>query len=97
MISFQETRGYHSYVTASLPQIVELAGIEPASEDSSIMASPITVYDLTFPREDAHRQAAPFGSFIYFPKPQSFDPGVSRKFDARVLSRGELRPDSCLN
>ncbi len=69
---------------------MELAGIEPASEDSSIMASPITVYVLTFPHEDAHRQAAPLSSFINFPKPQSFGNGVSRNFDARFPNRGEL-------
>lgn len=36
-------------VGPSLPQIVELRGIEPLSESQFTMASPITVIILTFP------------------------------------------------
>ena len=34
-------------------QLVDLAGVEPASESPSIRASPITVIILTFPPSDA--------------------------------------------
>ena len=74
---------------------VELAGIEPASENSSITASPITVCILTFPYLSAYRQAIRFGSFINFLRCQSFHPRVYRSFDARILSCGEQRSDSC--
>ena len=36
--------------SSTLPTLVDLAGIEPASESPSIRASPITVIILTFPR-----------------------------------------------
>ena len=75
--------------------LVELRGIEPLSENSSITASPITVFVLTFPRDNTQRQVLPLGSFMNFPASQSFDTGVSHWFDASNLSRGELSTDSC--
>ncbi len=74
---------------------VELAGIEPASENSSIILSPITVYIHLFPPKCAYRQAHLIGSFINFPKPQSLSRGVSHDFDASALSCGAPRTDSC--
>ena len=43
---------------------MELRGIEPLSEASSIKTSSTTVYVLTFPHSYAHRQAYELSSFI---------------------------------
>ena len=56
---------------------MDLRGIEPLSESSSITASPITVCILDFPYKNAYKQAFLYGSFMNFPKPQSLSPGVS--------------------
>ena len=55
IISFLEKLVHYSAELGIV--LAELAGIEPASEDSSIMASPITVAFLTFPQTYANRQA----------------------------------------
>ena len=76
---------------------MELAGIEPASKDSSIPVSPITVCVLGFPRRCAHRQAHPVGSFIIRFNPQSFGRNVLRLFDAGFREqRMTLGPTSCV-
>ncbi len=74
---------------------MELAGIEPASENSSIILSPITVYIYLFPLQSAYRQAHHIGSFIDFLQPQSLSRRVSHDFDASTLSCGAPRTDSC--
>ena len=61
---------------------MELRGIEPLSEDSSIMASPITVAFLTFPQVIANRQAITLSSFITLLPCQSFHSKVPHCFDA---------------
>ena len=61
---------------------MELAGIEPASKDSSIPVSSITVCVLRFPHTGAHRQARVIGSFMIRFNPQSFGRNVLRLFDA---------------
>jgi len=57
---------------------MELAGIEPASKDSSIPVSSITVFDLGFPHPGAQRQARGIGSFMIRFNPQSFGKNVLR-------------------
>ena len=52
---------------------MELRGIEPRSEGTSIEASPITVAVLTFPRPYARRQAYGLGSFMILLPLQSLD------------------------
>jgi len=47
-----------------LTNLVEAAGIEPASETVSTRASPGAVHVLTFPLLHAHEQAYSFSSFI---------------------------------
>lgn len=76
---------------------MELAGIEPASENSSIMASPITVCVLTFPPAYAHRQAYAFSSFINLLTPQSLGVRGLRKVGARSSVCGRTGADSCFN
>jgi len=44
--------------------IMEVAGIEPASENPLVKTSPITFGHLKFPRRGAGQQAPSFGSFI---------------------------------
>ncbi len=66
---------------------MELAGIEPASKDSSIPVSSIIVYVLGFPRDNAQRQALPSGSFIFRFNPQSFGKNVLRLLDAGSLEQ----------
>lgn len=44
--------------------MVEVAGIEPASETVFTRASPGAVHDLIFPPPHAHEQACGFSSFI---------------------------------
>ena len=65
---------------------MELTGIEPVSEASSIKASPTTVRVLTFPHPYAHEQAYGLSSFINLLIPQSFGKRVPRKVDAEHLS-----------
>lgn len=54
----------------SLP-LVELAGIEPASEGPSNIVSPITVRIHSFPSSAACERAIDVGSFIILQLPQS--------------------------
>ena len=72
---------------------MDLAGIEPASESLFIEASPITVADLTFPRQHAHRQAYCFSSFIIHLPGQSLPGKVSHMVDARFLMCECIRAD----
>ena len=44
--------------------LVEAAGVEPASENIFTRASPSAVYDLEFPPLQVHKQPHKFGSFI---------------------------------
>ena len=62
---------------------MDLAGIEPASESLSLAVSPITVADLTFPWQHAHRQAYCFSSFMIHLPGQSLPGKVSHMVDAR--------------
>ena len=62
---------------------MDLAGIEPASESLSLAASPITVADLTFPPQYAHRQAYCFSSFMIHLPGQSLPGKVSHIVDTR--------------
>ena len=62
---------------------MDLRGIEPLSESLSLKASPITVADLTFPRQYAHRQAYCFSSFMIHLPGQSLPGKVSHIVDAR--------------
>ncbi len=50
---------------------MELAGIEPASKDSSIKVSPITVQYFGFPRACVSGQTQTVGSFMNLFPPQS--------------------------
>ena len=62
---------------------MDLAGIEPASESLSLAVSPITVADLTFPPQYAHRQAYCFSSFMIHLPGQSLPGKVSHIVDTR--------------
>ena len=62
---------------------MDLRGIEPLSESLSLKASPITVADLTFPQQYAHRQAYCFSSFMIHLPGQSLPGKVSHMVDAR--------------
>ena len=73
--------------------LVDLAGIEPASESISLAASPITVADLTFPWQYAHRQAYCFSSFIIHLPGQSLPGKVSHIVGARFLMCECVRAD----
>ena len=73
--------------------LVDLAGIEPASESLSLAASPITVADLTFPWQYAHRQAYCFSSFIIHLPGQSLPGKVSHIVGARFLMCECVRAD----
>lgn len=75
--------------------LMELAGIEPASENLSITASSIIVHDLKFPKDSVHEQTQSVGSFIYLLLSQSFDSKVPRKDDAVSLNSGWSKGDSC--
>ncbi len=72
---------------------MDLAGIEPASESLFIEASPITVADLTFPRQHAHRQAYCFSSFMIHLPGQSLPGKVSHMVDVRFLKCECIRAD----
>ena len=72
--------------------MVEVRGIEPLSEDSSPWFSPSGDGDLKFPRLDARRQAAWFGSFMVPAAPQSLSGLVPHITDAGDSSRERLRP-----
>ena len=72
---------------------MDLAGIEPASESLSLAASPITVADLTFPQQYAHRQAYCFSSFMIHLPGQSLPGKVSHMVDARSLKCECIRAD----
>ena len=72
---------------------MDLAGIEPASESLFIEASPITVADLTFPWQYAHRQAYCFSSFMIHLPGQSLPDKVSHIVDTRFLMCECIRAD----
>lgn len=79
---------------------MELRGIEPLSEDSSIQASPTTVYvlcisSMLFPPSDTHRQVSDISSFIHLSHPQSFGCKVPHLIDAEFLSSKRPKTDSC--
>ena len=76
-----------------LSVLMDLAGIEPASESLFTQASPITVAGLTFPRQYAHRQAYRFSSFIIHLPGQSLSGKVSHIVDARFLMCECIRAD----
>lgn len=73
--------------------LVDLAGIEPASESLSPGASPITVAVLAFPPPHAQRQAYVFSSFIIHLPGQSLPGKVSHIVDARPLMCECIRAD----
>ncbi len=64
---------------------MDLRGIEPLSESLSLAVSPITVADLTFPQQYAHRQAYCFSSFMIHLPGQSLPGKVSHMVDVRFL------------
>ncbi len=70
---------------------MELAGIEPASEDPSITVSPITVRIHGFPQTTACERAMVFGSFINLRLPQSLSSRVPRIDEAGNLRLREIR------
>ena len=72
---------------------MDLRGIEPLSESLSLAVSPITVADLTFPWQYAHRQAYCFGSFMIHLPGQSLPGKVSHIVDARFLKCECIRAD----
>jgi len=72
--------------------VVEVRGIEPLSEDSGSWLSPSADGVLNFPRPDARRQAAGFGSFILPGSPQSLGGPVPHINGASDASRERLRP-----
>ena len=72
---------------------MDLAGIEPASESLSLAVSPITVADLTFPWQHAHRQAYRFSSFMIHLPGQSLPGKVSHMVDVRFLKCECIRAD----
>lgn len=55
----------------NLVQVVELAGIEPASEGPSKIVSPITVRIHSFPLSTAYERAMDISSFMNLHLPQS--------------------------
>jgi len=61
--------------------VMEQAGIEPASESSSITVSPITVSVLTFPTSYVHLQTYDFSSLLFFPCLQA----LARKCSASLM------------
>ena len=75
------------------PFMVEPRGVEPLSEDQTTRASPSAVCVLTFPPEDARRQAASFSSFIKSHRLQSLERLVPCLYDADGLRRRRLRVD----
>ena len=72
---------------------MDLRGIEPLSESLSLAVSPITVADLTFPPQYAHRQAYCFSSFMIHLPGQSLPGKVSHIVDARSLKCECIRAD----
>ena len=62
---------------------MELRGVEPRSEGTSIKASPITVAVRSFPQGYARRQAYPRSSFINLPPLQSLGGEGPHMIDAR--------------
>ena len=72
---------------------MDLRGIEPLSESLSLAVSPITVADLTFPWQHAHRQAYCFGSFMIHLPGQSLPDKVSHIVDTRFLMCECIRAD----
>ena len=72
---------------------MDLRGIEPLSESLSLAVSPITVADLTFPWQYAHRQAYCFGSFMIHLPGQSLPGKVSHIVDTRFLMCECIRAD----
>ena len=72
---------------------MDLAGIEPASESLSLVASPITVAVFTFPPQHAGGQAYCFSSFMIHLPGQSLPDKVSHIVDARLLMCECIRTD----
>ena len=85
---------YDSFIQkVRLVFLVDLAGIEPASESLFIEASPITVAVLTFPWMYAHRQAYNLSSFMIHLPGQSLPGKVSHMVDVRFLKCECIRAD----
>lgn len=84
---------YPNTPDSDLHCLVDLAGIEPASESLSLGASPITVAVFTFPLRHAHRQAYRFSSFIIRLTGQSLPAKVSHKVGASTLMCECIRTD----
>ena len=76
---------------------MDLAGIEPASESSSIKTSSITVISLTFPPCSGKWQSPHFSSFIDLLLPQSFGGRVPYLFDAGDPNSRLFGADSSVN
>ena len=72
---------------------MDLRGIEPLSESLSLAVSPITVADLTFPWQYAHRQAYCVSSFMIHLPGQSLPDKVSHIVDTRFLMCECIRAD----
>ena len=72
---------------------MDLRGIEPLSESLSLAVSPITVADLTFPWQYAHRQAYCFSSFMIHLPGQSLPDKVSHIVDTGFLMCECIRAD----
>ena len=72
---------------------MDLRGIEPLSESLSLAVSPITVADLTFPWQYAHRKAYCFSSFMIHLPGQSLPDKVSHIVDTRFLMCECIRAD----
>ena len=80
-------------LSSDFSSVVDPRGVEPLSEDQTTRASPSAVCVLTFPPEDARRQAASFSSFIKSHRPQSLRRLVPCLYDADGLRRRRLRVD----
>ena len=76
--------------------LMDLAGIEPASESLSLRASPITAVPLTFPHLCGEQLPHKVSSFIIRLPPQSFDGIVSRDHDAGIRRHRYDRADERL-
>ena len=65
--TYPNNENFFGHNSLSKALLVDLAGIEPASESSSIIVSPITVSVLSFPTSRVHLQTHDFGSLQIFP------------------------------
>ncbi len=72
---------------------MDLAGIEPASENLSLGVSPITASPFTFPQPCGEGRPRGFGSFILRLHAQSFACIVSRNHNAGYREYGDNRAD----